>query len=78
MPKKLTPLSINLMPGRETSFGEKFLNWSLTFGRYIIIGTEIIVLVAFFSRFKLDRDFIDLHDQVKEKQKKSKHTPKSA
>lgn len=57
------------MPGRESSFGEKFLNWSLTFGRYIIIGTEIIVLVAFFSRFKLDRDFIDLHDQVKEKQK---------
>lgn len=64
MPKKPAALSINLLPDKETTFGEKFLNWSLTFGRYIIIGTEIIVLVAFFSRFKLDHDLIDLKDKV--------------
>lgn len=69
MPEKPTALSINLLPGKEEGFGEKFLEWSLTFGRYIIIGTEIIVLVAFLSRFKLDRDLIDLSDKVKEKQK---------
>lgn len=68
MPKKPTPLSINLLPGKEASFGEKFLTWSLTFGRYIIIGTEIIVLIAFLSRFKLDRDLVDLNDQIRDKQ----------
>ncbi|MBI2036467.1 PilN domain-containing protein [Candidatus Microgenomates bacterium] len=66
MPKKPGLISVNLLPRKEIGFGEKFLNWSLTFGRYIIIGTEIIVLIAFLSRFKLDRDLIDLHDQVKE------------
>ncbi len=66
MPKKPGLVSVNLLPKKEIAFGEKFLNWSLTFGRYIIIGTEIIVLIAFLSRFKLDRDLIDLHDQVKE------------
>lgn len=69
MPKKQALLSINLLPGEEAKFGEKFLEWSLTFGRYIIIGTEIIVLVAFLSRFKFDRDLIDLNDKVKERQK---------
>lgn len=68
MPKKPTALSINLLPGKEIAFGEKFLNWSLTFGRYIIIGTEIIVLVAFFSRFALDRKYIDLKDKREERQ----------
>lgn len=67
MPKKPHTLSINLLPSREQPFSEKFINWSLTYGRYIIIGTEIVVLIAFFSRFKLDRDFIDLKEQVGEK-----------
>jgi len=67
MPKK-SSISVNLLPGKEPTIGDKFLNWSLTFGRYIIIGTEIVVLVAFFSRFKLDRDYVDLNDQIKDKQ----------
>lgn len=69
MPKKVASLAINLLPGREPAFSATFLNWVLSAGRYIIIGTEIIVLVAFLSRFKLDRDLIDLNDHVEEKQK---------
>lgn len=68
MPKQPESVSINLLPGKESAFGETFLNWVLSIGRYIIIGTEIIVLIAFLSRFKLDRDLIDLNDQIKEKQ----------
>ena len=60
---------INLLPSKELGFSEKVLNWALTFGRYIIIGTEIVVLVVFLSRFKLDRDRIDLKDSITEKQK---------
>lgn len=59
---------INLLPGEETKKIGKFLSWVLTYGRYIIIGTEIIVLLAFFSRFKLDRDLTDLHQAIAQKQ----------
>lgn len=45
----------------------KLLRWSLTYGRYIIIGTQIIVLLAFFSRFKLDQELSDLHTRIDEK-----------
>lgn len=63
-------LNINLLSKKELEERalNKFLKWSLTFGRYIIVGTEIIVLLAFFSRFKLDRDLTDLHQQVSQKQ----------
>lgn len=63
-------LKVNLLPKEE--FEEKalgkFLKWSLTFGRYIIVGTEIVVLSAFFSRFKLDRQLVDLHEEITQKE----------
>lgn len=63
-------LKINLLPKEELeekALG-KFLQWSLTFGRYIIVGTEIIVLLAFFSRFKLDRELTGLHEEISQKE----------
>lgn len=60
-------LNINLLPGEKQSLG-KFLTWVLTYGRYIIIGTEIVVLLAFLSRFKFDRDLTDLHQSISQKQ----------
>lgn len=67
MPEKL---GVNLIPQEEVKRRkwEKFLNWILTYGRYIVIGTEIIVLVAFILRFKLDRDLKVLSDEAKAKQ----------
>lgn len=61
-------MPINLLPHKEPTFAEKFFSWVLTFGRVIIIGTEIIVLLAFVSRFKFDRDLIDLHDKIKQEE----------
>lgn len=62
-------LDINLL--KEGGIGSrplgKFLKWSLTYGRYIIIGTQIIVLLAFFSRFILDQELSDLHTRIDEK-----------
>lgn len=46
----------------------KFLKWVLTVGRYIVIVTELIVIIAFLSRFKLDRDLADLNESIKQKQ----------
>jgi len=58
---------INLLPEDKQPLGS-FLSWVLTSGRYIVIGTEIIVLIAFLSRFKLDRDLTDLHQSIAQKQ----------
>lgn len=46
----------------------KFLKWALTIGRYIVIITELIVILAFLSRFKLDRDLTNLYEEIEQKQ----------
>lgn len=46
----------------------KILKWVLSVGRHIIIMTELVVILAFLSRFKLDRDLTDLGEKIKQKQ----------
>ena len=46
----------------------RFLKWALTIGRYIVIITELIVILAFLSRFKLDRDLTNLYEEIEQKQ----------
>lgn len=68
MPEKLK--AINLIGEEEmehTPIG-RIVTWAVTYGRYIMIGTEIIVLLAFISRFSLDRKLTDLNDEVSQKQ----------
>lgn len=63
-------ISINLLGDSEmshTSLG-RIVGWAVTYGRYIMIGTEIIVLLAFISRFSLDRKLTDLKEEVVQKQ----------
>src|SRR3989344_871361 len=68
MPAK--PIAINLL-GQEdlkhTAQG-RIIGWALTYGRYIMIGTEIVVLLAFISRFSLDRRLTDLKEEISQKQ----------
>jgi len=61
--------SINLLikPLEQISISSQFLNWALTYGRYIIIIIQIMVLTVFFMRFKLDRDRTDLKEAVMQK-----------
>lgn len=62
--------SVNLIGEEEmehTPTG-RIVMWAVTYGRYIMIGTEIIVLLAFISRFSLDRKLTDLNDEVSQKQ----------
>ena len=60
---------INLL-GREErkGAGSRVLDWALTFGRYVVILTELIVIIAFLARFSLDRRLDDLYDSIKQKQ----------
>ncbi len=66
MPKS----QINLLPREEFEKKPlgKFLLWALSIGRWIVVFTELVVILAFLSRFKLDRDIADLYDQIKQKQ----------
>ena len=68
MPAK--KILINLIGEEEmehTPIG-RIVTWAVTYGRYIMIGTEIVVLLAFISRFSLDRKLTDLKEEVTEKQ----------
>ena len=60
--------SINLLRSTQAQFWDKFLQWALTVGRFLIILTETVALSAFVYRFTLDRQIIDLADSIKEKQ----------
>ncbi len=63
-------ISINLLGDSEmehTPLG-RIVSWAVTYGRYIMIGTEIVVLLAFISRFSLDRKLTDLKEEVTQKQ----------
>ena len=60
--------SVNLLPqdAFANSFAGKFLFFSITIGRYVVVFTELIVILAFLSRFFLDRQISDLNDRLKE------------
>jgi Tfp pilus assembly protein PilN len=67
MPKDV---AINLIGEEEMSHTPlgRIVTWAVTYGRYIMIGTEIVVLLAFISRFSLDRKLTDLNDEISQKQ----------
>lgn len=58
---------IDLIKGK-TSLLDQFLKWALSFGRLLIIIVEIVAFSAFMYRFVLDRQIIDLNDEIKKKQ----------
>lgn len=65
-PRKL----INLLPQEEfasSTFG-RILTWVLSSFRIIVIMVDVLVMMAFFSRFWLDARSNDLDDLVKQKQ----------
>lgn len=68
--KKLD-ITVNLVPQDpffETALG-RFLKWALSVGRYIVIFTELIVILSFASRFTLDRMVTDLNASINQKER---------
>jgi Tfp pilus assembly protein PilN len=66
MAKKPAQIRVNLLPKDpfyETPVG-KILKWSLSVGRYIVIFTELIVILSFVTRFSLDREVTDLNESI--------------
>lgn len=70
MSKKPAAININLVPKDpffHTTLG-RALQWALSAGRYIIIFTELIVIISFAARFTLDRQITDLNSDIVQKQ----------
>ena len=62
------PKDISLLPKEEdlTSTSARILRWATTVGRYVIVFTELIVILAFISRFWLDRQNADLSELIRQ------------
>ncbi len=69
MPAKKEP-RINLLPQEEfeMSVVGRILKWGLSTFRIIVIIVEMVVMVAFLSRFWLDARNSDLNESIKQKQ----------
>ncbi|OGG02280.1 hypothetical protein A2W14_00950 [Candidatus Gottesmanbacteria bacterium RBG_16_37_8] len=65
--RKKSGINLIIKPEEQLSISSQFLNWALTYGRYIIIIIQIVVLSVFFMRFKIDRDRTDLKEGVVQK-----------
>jgi len=64
-PTKLR-ISLNLLHPKEapSKLPEKFLKWLITYGRFIVIFVEVIVVAAFLARFRLDADLDELKRKI--------------
>lgn len=61
---------INLIPKDtfEQSPAGKFVNWAINIGRWIVVFTDLVVILAFLSRFYFDTKLADLYEEVKQKE----------
>jgi len=66
MAKKAAPkININLSSAGKATVGKVVYGWTIDAGRAIIVGIELIALAALGYRFIIDRQIVDLHDQIK-------------
>lgn len=66
---KVVSFDINLAlkdPFFDSIIG-KTLKWALSVGRYLVIFTELVVIVSFATRFVLDRQVTDLNSSIEQK-----------
>lgn len=59
--------SINLLK-KKVNFSQEFTKWALNVGRFLIILVEILAFGTFVWRFTIDRQLVDLHDEIEQKQ----------
>jgi len=61
---------LSLLPDSEnpSSISARALKWLTTIGRWVIVVTELVVIVAFVSRFWLDRKNSDLSEIIRQRQ----------
>lgn len=66
--QKQHPFQVNLLihKGEEIKIYTRLLKWILSSGRYIVVFVELLVIVAFILRYKLDAELLDIQDKIKD------------
>lgn len=61
---------VNLLPTDRFEYSRlgRFLSWALTAGRIAVVLTELVVIIAFLSRFWFDRKLNDLRERRVQKE----------
>lgn len=69
MSARLEP-RVNLLPVDRFEYSKagRFLQWMLTTGRHVLMLTELVVIIAFLSRFWFDRRLTDLKETRMQKE----------
>ncbi len=66
MTKRTAPkLNINLSSKGKATVGKVVYGWTIDAGRAIIVGIELVALAALGYRFIIDRQIVDIQDQIK-------------
>jgi hypothetical protein len=63
-------VKINLLPKDPfyDSLVGRVLKWALSAGRYVVIFTELVVIVSFATRFILDQSLTNLNNEIVQKE----------
>ncbi len=70
MKRTSVSININLLP-KDPFFDSvvgRVLRWALSVGRYLVVFTELVVIVSFATRFNLDRQRTDLNEALNQKE----------
>lgn len=58
---------INLLSEKEKTLLDNLIDFSLNYLRYIIVITQLVVIIVFFYRLTIDQRIIDLRESVDQK-----------
>lgn len=61
-------IKLNLLhpQGASQKLPEKFLKWLISYGRFIVVAVEVVVIAAFLMRFSLDAKLDELKKKINE------------
>lgn len=70
MKRKTVDVAINLLPEDPffSTLVGRTMRWAVSVGRYLVIFTELVVILSFLARFSLDRQLTDLNDSIHQKE----------
>lgn len=58
---------INLLSKKQEAFFDRAVHFALYYLRYILVITQLVVILVLFYRFKIDNDILELRDQIAQK-----------